>query len=422
MDGQCEERSDYYANLVVEIDLPLGPLLAGLRQVQGDEDREYSSRLINETLGALARRGSMPAVEALLEQVRHAHHWDWALDDLIETHEAEICVRLVRAMESRFATQESLRAALERTCPGSSTWTHLAGLSERIREALIAPTDRNTLRHADEEEWLGQLRSMSLRELMHQARTVNRRIPVDILKSAVQPEDLPFLQSEVIRWESMGSASAALSGIEAIVRPDLLNWLVETMLNHPGSHRHKHWLFERTILSLPASVIVSLGRKHWNSPDPRLNRLSQRILAAHADPTDLPRLRAVFPQLLEDEYENHYAICSVAEALARCSGAGPMPELRFAFEEVLHSCTRWFIVPALRNTDPEGFQELYATECLWDCEHQVRSEAVEVVNLDSTTVADRLAAVAADPFEESSVRASASRRLGRAAVLPHGRQ
>lgn len=412
MDIQCEERSKSYAELALKLDLDLDPLVQRLREVRGDEDQEYQSGLVNATLGAMAERGSTAAAEILLEVVRQAHRWDVCLDDLVSTGDAGLCVRLARIIESRFPTPESLRSALEWQYPEDPAWKRLVTLSDRIQDALQFCTDGRRRRSEERDERLVRLRTLRLRELIQHACTSDQHIPREIVRAVVRPQDTAYLQDEVIRWESNWAAYTALAALEAVAVPDISDWLIETMLRHPKSRRTNHWRFIQILLTLPAPVLLPLAIKYWTHVDPRLDRLSWQILAEHADRSDLPRLSARLPKLLEDECENHYAICEISRAIGRSPDVGPIPELQSAYERVEHSCSRWYIVPALRRTDPDGFRKTYATECLWDCEARVRDEAVEAASLTAPGVANRLVDLAADPFESPDLRDLARKRLG----------
>jgi len=251
---------------------------------------------------------------------------------------------------------------------------------------------------------------MTVRQLLELARETKRSGLREFIENAVQPGDLEFLKSQVV-MDRREVATTAMWGIAKLATPDFFNWLLDTYTAHPKMWPDIRYAFIRAMTVLPPGTTLPLGRLWLNHADKHQRWLAEDLLAAHACAEDLPLLRVALRDALEEEPDTHYRICDLAKAIGRLSGIGPVPELALAFETVRHSCARWYIAPALRATDPDGFRDDFSFECLWDCESNVQQEGVSVGSLDDPRIRERLQKLASDSHEDGELREAARFRI-----------
>ncbi len=130
---------------------------------------------------------------------------------------------------------------------------------------------------------------------------------------------------------------------------------------------------------------------------------AESVLARHGELADAPALRAALA--LSTDY---HSMSSLVGALGRLPEAGPFPELSEIYAASVYSYTRARAVQAMAATDPE-FSNRWATECLWDCEQDVRVAGARFAPLEWTVVA-RLQELADDGCEVDEVRDAARTR------------
>lgn len=67
MDSQCEARSEYYASLAIDIELPLEGLTQYLRENDGNSEYSWRTCLTVDILEELAKRNYRDAREILCD-------------------------------------------------------------------------------------------------------------------------------------------------------------------------------------------------------------------------------------------------------------------------------------------------------------------------------------------------------------------
>jgi hypothetical protein len=163
---------------------------------------------------------------------------------------------------------------------------------------------------------------------------------------------------------------AAIRALGALGRPELLP--LARALTGDESPRPLRIAIGHAVVALPFALGRDLALEWLPEPTATRRRAAAGILAAHAGANDVEPARAA----LENELElgDQYIICSLAEALARVPEAGPSPALSAAYERMVYSYGRHFVVAAIAATDPT-FGATLAPECRYDCESVTRELA-----------------------------------------------
>ncbi|MFO1460720.1 MAG: hypothetical protein U1G08_15110 [Verrucomicrobiota bacterium] len=406
IDYQCENRSDYYAELALRVGLPLEPLANRIREDDGCEEHGLTWK----TLRALSRRGSREAAEILLEDCRTYQDWTHHVESLVSFPDPEVTVRLAGIIESRFPTAIALQEALQYAFLDKPEWQVLGNHSARIREIVSSPNHRAT-RREQADAFRFQFTSLDLPGLLDFADNWKRIFGLRrFIEAAVSPDDLGFLQSQVV-LEHRERAVGALWALAKIADPSLFGWLRDIYRANADLWRPLRCALQDAMVALPAQTVLPLAREWFDHDDSNLSDMADALMKVHAAPEDLSLLRSALQNSLGNEPETSYRICDLATAMERLEGVGPVPELGLAFETALHSCARWYLVPAMRSTHPESFQDRFSEECLWDCEDDVQLAGAEVVSLGALGVPPRLKELSAAPWVDSEVRETASLRL-----------
>ena len=410
MDFQCESRGDYYAVLALNLELPLEPLAIHLQtRGRAHDGAWWEVTLTIQTLQALTRRGSVTAADILCDYLQWGEDWVYSIKDMVSSKDPDVHLKTAKAIETRFPTAEVLREALDWEFLDGEKWQTLARSSPRIREI----TEQGNSRSRGGSEFAAQRQEaegMGVSQLLDLAREKKKLWLSRFMETAVQPGDLQFLKSQVV-MDQREVAATALQGIAKLATPDLFDWLCATYTAHPTMWPPIRMAAIRAMIALPPETTLPLGRLWLNHREQHYRMMAEDILAAHACPDDLPLLSAALLDAVDGEPDTSYRICDLAKAISRLSDIGPVPALTEAFETVRHSCARWHLVPALRATDPEEFQQTFAFECLWDCESLVQEEGVSAVSLDIPQVPNRLQELASDPHGEEDLRDAALARI-----------
>ena len=183
---------------------------------------------------------------------------------------------------------------------------------------------------------------------------------------------------------------------DPVLVPQLEHWLTS---DNPTLRIGARWYAE----ALPAAAALPLARA-WLAFDDDRGRMSKRVMRFHAEPADVPVIRAA----LEVE-ANYYAAGDLVAALARHPVQGPYPELERVYVTAAYSHTRGEAAAAMAASDP-GFGSRYAIECLWDCEPDARIAGIRHTPLTGAW-RRRIQELAEDKHEEPSVRDAARERL-----------
>ncbi len=105
-----------------------------------------------------------------------------------------------------------------------------------------------------------------------------------------------------------------------------------------------------------------------------------------------------------------YELCSLIKALGRHPTTGPYEELRKVFVEVDYSYARTRAAVAMANVDA-NFVNLFAHECLWDCEPDTQATGIAAADSTEAKTASRFRQLATSGVEDQKVALAAGARL-----------
>ncbi|WP_406859328.1 hypothetical protein ABZO31_03100 [Streptomyces sp. HUAS MG47] len=350
----ADARELYGARLVRDLELPLDPLVALLR----DAD-EHACARGSGMLCLLARGGSAEAREALRAYVRDGEHWedtlvdmarDWPVawwDDLADVARARLDGRQPYLWRSEPWKRWRDRIPLQRReRPAGRHRYDLGPRPDRLLAVLVDPGEGDSAKGQALHTLAGRPPEPALLSLVPE------------LGSADGGRPLPML-------------GPAVSRLGAHAVPRAREW----------ARDGRTWL-------------------EWIGLD---------VLARHGERSDVPRLT----EALEDEWwqGNWCGPAVLAEGLARhgAAAADAVPTLRKFWRHTPHSHERPAYLEALAAIDPTGLEPVYV-ESLWDCEEKARLLAIASAP-DLPVVRQRLAELADDPIEEPEVRAAAKTRV-----------
>jgi hypothetical protein len=427
LDGQIEQRANYYARLALLSRMDLAPLAGYLRTTPHERFTGWEVTLTLETLGSLARMGSIEAKPILGDYVAYGAQWDFALRQVAGLPGIESAGELAQTVCDRFETGEQMDDISAYDPLGDEIdslwekWTPrypcISRLVEEMR-SIEEERERNRPPYPRPEKYTG----MSMAVLLEEVGGDNWR-PVQkaaLSKLRRQDRDLyikAFDTDNPFAWWLAFECLSALRMAEPVYATALQK-AVEylPLLEAPGEQRalqvQKRRVIKAMLEALPPEMTLPYARLWFNSPDWHLALVADRLLEKHATMDDFPMVQAALAQRLEagpDELET-YGTSSLLEILSRFADIGPVPEVVRTFIETGYSYGRMHAATAMRANAPEWFARGYAFECLWDCEEETRVIGCESVALDLPGAAERLRTLADDLFEDESVREAAGKR------------
>jgi hypothetical protein len=425
-DGQLEDRSSYYATLIMQITLPLDPFDAFLRTCSENNllDSEY---ILLDTLCALARRGDLSAVAVLRAYLTYGNDWyKWrcVFETLMEVPSASVSVDEVsHIIDQRFHDDDTLDDELPYVPTKEEPWRSLRLVNPHVSRILRRREMEEEHRQQQEKQVQVRFASLPISELLAVAVDSDTLRFADLeLQKRVTIADLDLLlhvaqQGE--RWQRR----MAFRGLERLAHPAALPTLQRFFESpdpdaQPGSGA-LYGAAVRAIKALPSNVTLDLARAWFDEPDSPHRHVALMILEAHATYADVYRVRnALLPSLWRDTEGTSecYMQCSMLKILARFPRYGPYPEVETVFEEANYARVRIYAAQVLTACNRDQFSHGLAFECLWDSEEEVRLIGCDSVSLDMPDARAKLQALSSDPHEDKEIRNAAKERL--AAVKP----
>ncbi|MQY02277.1 hypothetical protein [Actinomadura macrotermitis] len=366
-DWQCESRSLYYARLMVDLELPVGPLAEHLFDPADHADED--DRRVGLTLRVLAemvRLSRREAAAVLRDYAEDGMHWYDALNALVD------------------AGDPALTAGLDELV--------VARCDEPALESLVAGP-RNPV-----------IESWAARQPQIAAAVRRQRTRPPMRRPASQATDRSaFTDAELLRL-ARGGDDAALSALFELGRrraPALLELADELLPQQPG--RWRSALFRPLTDFGPAALPYA---RVWATTDDGRAPMGMHILAAHGTRQDIPILMKELTETMEEGYWRGAA--DPIEGLGRLRAGEAVPLLKTAWTETPYAHLRPRVLTALIRTAPHT-AEAYAVEGLWDCQSGAREIAAGSAPLtDDTRI--RLQRLEHDAAEEPEVRAAAAAR------------
>jgi hypothetical protein len=358
-----EERGLYYARLICDLELGLGPVVAHLfdpvDHTDPDEDR---TNLAVDVLARLVRLGRLEAVAPLRRYAREGANWYAALAELVDLDDPTLAEGLDEVAAARCDDQElawlcGVDGAVTRT------WAQRHPRIAAARRPEVRPPSRTALTGRSDDDLAALARGHG--------------------------EDVTAAILELGRRRS----------------PLVLD-LAEELL--PGG-AHDGPLC-RAVRDLGPGALPRA--RQWTEERRSYQDVGIDVLAAHGTEGDAPPLLDALETALAEEDWDLAAV--PADGLGRLRSRRALPPLLHAWEQSASSALRVHVLGALTAVD-RHVAEPYLLEALWDCEDGARRTAAGAVPLEGEA-RDRLRRLGRDTAEETCVRSAA---LGRLAGRPY---
>jgi hypothetical protein len=385
---RVESRGLYYARLLVDLELPTGPVAALLDAPAGHpagfDAAERRTGLAIEVLTDLVRLSRRTAAEPLRRYAWDGENWYAALDALIGLDDPDLAAGLDTVAVSRCDDADLI--ALVR--PNSALVRAWAARHPRIAAALRyrRASRRPRARRAPagrRPNLIGRRSDADLAELARRLGASPR---------AMSPDPVPVGDQRLAAIIELGRR-----------RSPLLLDLAEELLplrrtRHAGAVAHA--LRELGPAAVPRARV-------WADDRPCYAGVAIRILARHGTEGDIPTLLNAAQRAVDSG--DWGAAAAPLEGLGRLRTRAALPLLRTAWTRTEYSYLRPRLLTALHAIAPAAAAP-YAIEALWDCEEAARRHAADMAPLDAVTRL-RLRRLRAEPAEEAAVRSAARRRL-----------
>ncbi|WP_329258489.1 HEAT repeat domain-containing protein [Actinoallomurus sp. NBC_01490] len=354
-----EDRGLYYARLICDLELGLGPLVAHLFDpVDHDDPDEDRTNLTVDVLARLVRLGRLEAAVPLRRYAREGGNWYAALAELVELDDPTLAEGLDEVAAARCDDHEL-------------AW--LCGVDGAVTRKWAARHPR-----------IAAARRPEVRP--HEPRAA---------LSGRTDDDLAAL--------ARGHGEEVTAAILELGRrrsPLVLD-LAEELL--PGG-AHDGPLC-RAVRDLGARALPRA--REWTAECRSYQDVGIDVLAAHGTDRDVPPLLEALETCLADEDWDLAAV--PADGLGRLRSRRAIPPLLHAWEHSASSGLRVHVLGALTAIDPH-IAEPYLLEALWDCEDGARRIAAGAVPLEGEA-RDRLRRLRHEDAEEPCVRSAAAGRL-----------
>jgi hypothetical protein len=425
-DRQVENRDDYYATLLIEMNADVQPIVEYVLD-SSDKADESTCWLAIGVLVQMARRRHVAAASGLALCVRQGQRWRTCLDALdaaggeplvgsvVEAKDVEQLLLIVGVEELADAAQvvQAPWEAWALTLPalrfiaaarGNRTAEpkHLSGPAGWMAHRLRVPDSTELSEHA------------TVAELLRAATKPGSIRPiVDVLLRRDDQATEQALRSAASRGTPRERAVALhVLGKQGCVDylDDAKQFLVaQTRESDRSEQAFLRTSYVRYLQAIAPELTRPLARDWLFAPWP-LSHAAEQILSVRATLADRGALEEAGKAALAAG--EMYRLCATIEGLAVIGAAESLPFLCKAYAEARYSFARRRAIKALGpHASHEAVQELMV-ESLWDCEAESRELACAAVSLSNLTAARRQKEIAVDAFEEPELRdAAASRSL-----------
>ncbi|MEV4005070.1 hypothetical protein [Actinomadura sp. NPDC049753] len=368
-DRQCESRRLYYARLMVDLELPVGPVAEHLFAPSDHTDPdEWRVDLALGVLADLVRLSRREAAGPLRRYAEEGAQWFDAVAELIDLEDPSLAVGLDALVAARCDDADLALLVPGRYNPVIEAW---AARQPRVADALARQREAG--------------------------RAARRAMVPSPGKDAQSEAELLDLARR--RGEGSIAAIFELGRRRTLALLDLAEELLPQRPSRFGGAVCRA-LREYGPETLPRA-------RMWAAQRGGCADMGLRILARYGTRQDIP--------LLMDELNAAVArrdwadAASPIEGLGRLRAGEAVPLLKTAWTESTYAYLRPRILTALTRTAPHT-AESYAVEGLWDCEEGVRAEAARTAPLTGETSL-RLQRLHHDGAEDPGVRAAAGARM-----------
>lgn len=375
-DPRCEARSLYYARLMVDLELPTGPVAEHLFDPAddlcddaGDDSGADDGRvgLALDVLADLVRLSRREAAVPLRRYAEDGAHWFAAVETLIGLGDPALAAGLDAVVADRCDEAELDMLLLGPSNPVIEAW---AASRPRIAAALARRRDPDRTRRA---------------------------VPASVRRPERTDDEL----LDLARGHDAG-AVAAVFELGRRRAPALLDLAEELLRQRPSriGGAVSRALGDYGPESLPRA-------RAWAAEHGGCADLGLRIIARHGTRQDIPLLMDELRGAVERQ--DWAGAANPVEGLGRLRAGEAVDLLKTAWAETTYAYLRPRVLTALARTAPHT-AEAHTIEALWDCEEKARQEAARLTPLTRDT-RTRLRRLELDAAEDPGVRAIAAARL-----------
>ncbi len=398
LDHQLDNRDVYYAQLALQVELPLAPIVEDL--IDAGADANEDTHLAVSVLVEIARRGEEEADRLLRDYVLWGPFWHTVCWQLAERANSPAWLNL--------APELAARAEID---PEQGMWWHepfVTWANYEPRFAALARKEPNLHRKEHGGTPGAPIRGSTAALLQYSGGGVTRAITE--LSRRRARADLDLIDEATSSPLAMTRAIAVATELE---RGDWKHWdIALDMALHEQHPPYATAITNRAILQAPADVLLPYARAWNSSPHFRRHYLAWKILERHATEDFLPWVERRLNRVSASDPAARFDVTTLAKIIANRFPGKEFPALRRKFDAFTYSYGRHFIAEALAVTDPT-FPTTRAFTGLWDCESEVRLIAAKHVSLDVPGARERLEEMAGDALEEDErVVLAARARLG----------
>jgi hypothetical protein len=423
-DRQVENRDDYYASLLIQMDADVRPIVERILSL-GTAAGESTCWLPIGVLAQMARRGHAAAAAGLALCVRRGEKWRACLDALEAAGGEALLGSVIQSNDIEqlllsVGAEELADAALVVEAP----WETWALALPALRFVIAARADRTAgpKPFSGPVGWLAhRLRVPDSADLLEGASVA------ELLQAATKPGPIRPIVDALLRREAQATEqalhSAARHGspreravaLHVLGRQGCVDYLDDAKeflfaQTHGASKSDASFLrtsYVRYLEAITPELTLPLARDwlfaHWP-----LSHAAEQILSQRATPADRRTLEVAGEAALAAG--EMYRLCAMLEGLTVIGAAESLPFLIQAYAEAPYSLARSRALIALRPHAKEQAVAELLVESLWDCESEAREIACSAVPLTDLAAARRLNALGADAFEEAEVRRAAAGR------------
>ncbi len=391
-----ETRAHYYAQLILRTRFDIGHVGGILR---GLSKRSVDPDYLIDTLGALAKRGEGEAVEALKAHLATATAWGPAFKQL-EAAGKKLLTGVETILEARYPKDDDLfkQVGLMLYSP-PEPWKVGIDPESRLGRALshaVQQTRRSRDRAAEFE-------TMSTEALL---ASVEGSTYSDIGRTlAARRADADRL----LEASHSGPIYRRLASVQALGKQKDPRTLepATALLDVEKHGRTPQIVAAFALIDLPGDLVLPRARRWFRSHKPGHRYAGHTILSLCATAEDAALLGSELPAAHRQTDTDR--LTDILEGLQRAGKGAPVARLRGVYAQTHSSYARMLAVELLARDD-ERFREMFAIECLWDCEDRSRIAGIEHAPISAPGVRERLNEISADRFEERHVRDAAGRR------------
>ncbi len=397
LDHHLDNRDVYYAQLALQVELPLAPILEDLIDAGADEHED--TYLAVSILIEIARRGGQEADRLLRDYVLWGPFWHF------------VCWRLAEAANTpdwlNLASKLAARAELDHE---QGMWSHepfVTWAKYEPRFAALARKEPKLHRKEHGGSPGAPLKDSTVALLQHSGGSVTRAITE--LSRRRSRADLTLIDEATSSPLAMTRAIAIAAEFE---RGDWRHWdIALDMALHEQHPPYATAIANGAILQAPAAVLLPYARAWKSSPNFRRHYLAWQILERHATEEFLPWVERRLDRVSARDAQVRFDVTTLAEIIANRFPGREFPALRRKFDAFTYSFGRQYVAEALAVTDPT-FATTRAFTGLWDCESGVREIAAKKVSLELPGAFERLTDLANDQVEpDGRIALTASERL-----------